>query len=75
MQKSPTATVNSTTAVTTMAGSDKDMKDVSILGGLILFLAIVVAAFWYYSQADEAAHSNRASDEIRIVKNQSGSMS
>ena len=64
MQKSPTATVNSTTAVTTMAGSDKDMKDVSILGGLILFLAIVVAAFWYYSQADEAAHSNRASEAI-----------
>ena len=64
MQKSSTATVNAASAASAMAGSDKDMKDVSIVGGLILFLALVVAAFWYYSQANEAAHSNRSSEAV-----------
>ena len=51
------------TSTPTIVGPDKDMKDVYILSGLVFFLAVVVAAFWYYSQADEAAHSNRSSEE------------
>ena len=58
MQKTPTATVSAGPVTPTIAGPDKDMKDVYILSGLVFFLAVVVAAFWYYSQADEAAHSN-----------------
>jgi outer membrane protein OmpA-like peptidoglycan-associated protein len=36
-------------------GPDKDSKEIYILSGLVLFLAVVVAAFWYYSQSDESA--------------------
>ena len=68
MQKIRTATVNTASAATPRAGSDKDMKDVSILGGLVFFLAIVIAAFWYYSQADEAAHSNRLPEALNSTE-------
>lgn len=64
MQKSPTATVSAGSVAPTLVGPDRDMKDVYILSGLVGFLAIVVAAFWYYSQADEAAHSNRSSEAL-----------
>ena len=64
MQKAPTATVTAGPVAPTTVGPDRDMKDVYILSGLIGFLAIVVAAFWYYSQADEAAHSNRSSEAL-----------
>ncbi len=64
MQKAPTATVTAGPVAPTIVGPDRDMKDVYILSGLIGFLAIVVAAFWYYSQADEAAHSNRSSEAL-----------
>ncbi|MGC3974312.1 MAG: OmpA family protein [Nitrospira sp.] len=64
MQKAPTATVSAGSVAPTIVGPDRDMKDVYILSGLVGFLAIVVAAFWYYSQADEAAHSNRSSDAL-----------
>ena len=64
MHKTPTATVSAGIVTPTNAGPDKDMKDVYILSGLVCFLAIVVAAFWYYSQTDEAAHSNRVSEEL-----------
>jgi peptidoglycan-associated lipoprotein len=59
MQKTPTATVSSGAVTPTIVGPDKDMKEIYVLGGLVLFLALVVAGFWYYSQADEAAHSTQ----------------
>ena len=64
MHKTPTATVSAGTVTPTIVGPDKDMKDIYILSGLVCFLAIVMAAFWYYSQADEAAHSNRSSEQL-----------
>ncbi len=64
MQKAPTASVSAGPVSPTIIGPDRDMKDVYILSGLVGFLAIVVAAFWYYSQADEAAHSNRALEAL-----------
>ena len=64
MQKAPTATLSAGPVAPTIVGPDRDMKDVYILSGLVGFLAIVVAAFWYYSQVDEAAHSNRSSEAL-----------
>ena len=64
MHKTPSATVSAGPVTPTIVGPDKDMKDIYILSGLVCFLAIVVAAFWYYSHVDEAAHSNRSSEEL-----------
>jgi peptidoglycan-associated lipoprotein len=47
------------------------MKEIYVLGGLVLFLAVVVAGFWYYSQTDEAAHSNQqvaAMDQAQVSR-------
>ena len=35
-----------------------------MVSGLVLFLAVVVSAFWYYSQSDDAAHTNRATNSL-----------
>lgn len=64
MQKTPTATVSTGPIAPKITGPDKDMRDTYILSGLILFLSIVVASFWYYSQADEAAHSNPSTEAL-----------
>ena len=64
MQKTPTATVSAGSVAPTIVGPDKDMKDVYILSGLVSFLAVVVAAFWFFSQADEAAHSTRSTEVL-----------
>ncbi len=64
MQKTPTAAVSAGRVTPTIVGPDKDMKDVYMLSGLVFFLAVVIAAFWYYSQADEAAHSNRSTEAL-----------
>lgn len=44
------------------------MKDVYVISGLVGFLALVVAAFWFYSQADEAAHSTRSADALNSAQ-------
>lgn len=62
MQKAPTASVTSGQVAPTIMGPDKDSKEIYILSGLVLFLAVVVAAFWYYSQSDEAAPGNRSAE-------------
>lgn len=68
MQKTPTATVSTGPIAPKITGPDKDMRDTYILSGLILFLAIVVASFWYYSQADEAAHSNPSTEALNSTQ-------
>ena len=64
MQKAPTASVSAGPVAPTIIGPDGERKDVYILTGLVGFMAIVVAGFWYFSQTDEAAHSKYASEAI-----------
>jgi peptidoglycan-associated lipoprotein len=64
MHKTPTATASAGPVTPAIIGPDKDPKDIYILSGLVCFLAIVLGAFWYYSHVDEAAHSNRSSEEL-----------
>ncbi len=64
MQKVPVASVSAGPVTPTVMGPEKDMKDVYIMSGLVFFLAVVVSAFWYYSQADEAAHSNPSAEAL-----------
>ncbi len=68
MQKAPTATVSAGPVTPTIIGPDKDVKDVYILSGLVFFLAVVIAAFWYYSQADEMAHSTRSTEALNSAQ-------
>jgi peptidoglycan-associated lipoprotein len=80
MQKAPTASLSSGQVAPTIMGPGKDSKEIYILGGLILFLAIVIAAFWHFSQADEAAHSNRSTEALtgfqvsQVLKNPTDSL-
>ena len=64
MQKAPTASVSSGHVAPTIIGPDRDMKEMYMVSGLVLFLAVVVAAFWFYSQSDEVAHTNRATNSL-----------
>lgn len=68
MQKAPTASVSSGQVAPTIIGPDRDMKEMYMVSGLVLFLAVVVAAFWYYSQADEAAHTNQATSALSTTQ-------
>jgi peptidoglycan-associated lipoprotein len=60
MQKAPTASVTSGQVSPPIIGPDKDSKEIYLVGGLVLFLAAIVAGFWYYSQSDEVSPGNRS---------------
>ena len=64
MQKAPKASVSSGHVAPTVIGPDRDMKEMYMVSGLVLFLAVVVAGFWYYSQSDEVVHTNRATNSL-----------
>ena len=68
MQKAPIASVSTGPVSPTVMGPEKEMKDVYIMSGLVFFLAVVVSAFWYYSQADEAAHSNPSTEALNSTQ-------
>jgi peptidoglycan-associated lipoprotein len=76
MQKAPTASVTSGQVSPTIIGPDKDSKETYILSALVLFLAAVVAAFWYYSQSDEVSPGNRSAETFngaqvsQVIKHQ-----
>ena len=75
MQKAHTVSVTSGQVAPTIMGPDKDSKEIYILSGLVLFLAVVVAAFWYYSQSDEVSPGNRSAEAFngaqvsQVIKN------
>ena len=52
MQK-PSSSVSSGNISPAIVGPDKGTKEVYVLGGLILSLAIVIGVFWYYSGQDQ----------------------
>ena len=53
MQKAPAASVSSGQVAPTIIRPDRDSKEIYLVSGLVMFLAVVVAAFWFYSQSDE----------------------
>ena len=63
MQKVPAASVSSGQTAPMIMGPDKDFKEIYIVSGLVLFLAVVVAAFWYFSQSDDI-QNNRIADAL-----------
>ena len=47
--QNPSSSVSSGTISPAIVGTDKGTKEVYVIGGVVLGLAIVVGAFWYYS--------------------------
>ena len=47
--KKPSSSVSSGNISPAIVGPDKGTKEVYVLGGLVLSLAIVIGAFWFYS--------------------------
>ena len=62
MQKAPSQVASGNIAPA-IAGPTKDMKDVYVLAGLVLVLAGVIGAFWFYSQ-DQAVSSIDSKDQL-----------
>ena len=47
--QNPSSSVSSGSMSPAIVGSDKGSKEVYVIGGVVLGLAIVVGTFWYYS--------------------------
>lgn len=62
MQKAPSQVASGNIAPA-IAGPSKDMKDVYVLSALVMFLALVIGAFWFYSQ-DQAVSSINSKDQL-----------
>ena len=47
--QNPSSSVSSGNISPAIVGTDKGTNEVYVIGGVVLGLAIVVGAFWYYS--------------------------
>ena len=63
MQK-PSSPVSSGNISPAIVGPDKGTKEVYVLGGLVLSLAIVIGAFWYYSGQDQSFASKSPAETL-----------
>lgn len=63
MQKGPSQ-VSSGNIAPTVMGPQRDTKDVMVLAALVLFLAGLIAAAWYYGQMSEQIKINPATEKV-----------
>lgn len=63
MQKS-SSSVSSGNISPAIVGPSKDTKEVYVVGGLVLSLAIVIGAFWYYSGQDQSFASKTPAETL-----------
>lgn len=63
MQKGPSQ-VSSGNIAPTVMGPQRDTKDVLVLSGLVLFLAVLIAAAWYYGQTSDQIKITPATDKV-----------
>ena len=47
-----------------IVGLNKDTKEVYVIGGVVLALAIVIGAFWYYSGQDQSFASKTPAETL-----------
>lgn len=66
MQKGPSQ-VSSGNITPKVMGPQKDTKEVMILGGLVLFLAALIAAAWYYGQLNEQMGGKYSSEKVEAA--------
>ncbi|NOT22683.1 MAG: OmpA family protein [Nitrospiraceae bacterium] len=60
--QNPASSVSSGNISPTIVGPSKDSKEVYLIGGLVMAVAIVIGAFWYYSGQDQS-YTVKASTE------------
>jgi peptidoglycan-associated lipoprotein len=63
MQK-PSSSVSSGNISPAIVGPSKDTKEIYVVGGLVLSLAIVIGAFWYYSGQDQSFASKTPAETL-----------
>ena len=63
MQK-PSSSVSSGNISPAIVGPSKDTKEVYVIGGVVLALAIVIGAFWYYSGQDQSFASKTPAETL-----------
>ena len=63
MQK-PSSSVSSGNISPAIVGPSKDTKEVYVIGGVVLILAIVIGAFWYYSGQDQSFASKAPAETL-----------
>jgi peptidoglycan-associated lipoprotein len=63
MQK-PSSSVSSGNISPAIVGPDKGTKEVYVLGGLVLSLAIIIGVFWYYSGQDQSFLSKSPAETL-----------
>ena len=63
MQK-PSSSVSSGNISPAIVGPSKDTKEVYLIGGVVLSLAIVIGAFWYYSGQDQSFASKTQAETL-----------
>ena len=63
MQK-PSSSVSSGNISPAIVGPSKDTKEVYVIGGVVLGLAIVIGAFWYYSGQDQSFASKTPAETL-----------
>jgi peptidoglycan-associated lipoprotein len=63
MQK-PSSQVSSGNISPAIVGPSKDTKEVYVIGGVVLSLAIVIGAFWYYSGQDQSFASKTPAETL-----------
>ncbi len=63
MQKGPSQ-VSSGNIAPAVVGPEKDMKDVWVLSGLVLFLSGLIAVAWYYGQTGDQDRITSATEKV-----------
>ncbi len=62
--QNPSSSVSSGTISPAIVGSDKGTKEVYVIGGVVLGLAIVVGTFWYYSGQGQSYVSKTPAETV-----------
>ena len=62
--QNPSSSVSSGSMSPAIVGSDKGSKEVYVIGGVVLGLAIVVGTFWYYSGQDQSLASKTPAETL-----------
>ena len=60
----PSSSVSSGNISPAIVGPSKDTKEVYVIGGLVLSLAVAIGAFWYYSGQDQSFASKTQAETL-----------